>query len=179
MIIGKGSASFGLVRDLAVRLPLMVLPKWMDQGSYPIAIDDVVYAIVRALEIDVTASTCFELPGPEWITHRQVLEQAASILGTKMVRRRLPWLSPRGAARLLGFISRERRTVIDELVEGLPSDLTPMGDSLWQYLGESPKRSVVSAMLAALADETNATDPTPAAVERIVQRMSDLQQTES
>jgi hypothetical protein len=42
MIIGAGSASWTIVRDLAARLPAMVLPAWLAYRSEPVAVDDVV-----------------------------------------------------------------------------------------------------------------------------------------
>jgi uncharacterized protein YbjT (DUF2867 family) len=50
MIIGYGSLSFLIVRDLAARLPFMVLPRWLDSKTEPVAIDDVLVALVREIE---------------------------------------------------------------------------------------------------------------------------------
>jgi uncharacterized protein YbjT (DUF2867 family) len=172
MIIGKGSTSFNLVRDLAVRSPWLALPTWLDQGSCPVAIDDVVYAIVRALDLDLPEPCCFDLPGPEWLTHRALLERLSALVGTKILARPLPWISTRVAAKLLGLITRERASVVSELVAGLPSDLTPAGQNFWNVIGEAPACSVMSAILNALADETSLLDPSVATRERLVTRIS-------
>lgn len=50
MIIGAGSESWRIVRDLAARLPFMLLPRCLQNLSQPVAIDDVVAALVRALD---------------------------------------------------------------------------------------------------------------------------------
>jgi uncharacterized protein YbjT (DUF2867 family) len=50
MVVGAGSASWGMVRDLARRLPAMVLPRWLRNVSYPIAVEDVVKGLIAALE---------------------------------------------------------------------------------------------------------------------------------
>ncbi len=171
MIIGKGSTSFNLVRDLAVRTPLVALPKWMDRSSCPIAIDDVVYAIVRALDRDLPEGTCFDLPGPELLTHRELLSRVSSLVGTRILGRPLPWVPPRFAASLLGLITRERASVVNELVAGLPSDLRPSGRSFWEALGEAPACSIMTAILNALADETSAIAPSPAVRERVGDRI--------
>ena len=167
MIIGRGSASFNAIRDLAVRLPVLGLPPWLDNGSCPIAIDDVVYALTKAVEIDAPHCGCFDLPGPEWLTHRDLLSRLSSLLGTRVLERRLGWLSPALSARLLGIIGRERYPVIAELIQGLPADLTPSGVNFWTHIGQYPRRSLMNAMLDALADETCARQPSDATVERI------------
>jgi hypothetical protein len=48
MIVGHGSLSWLIVRDLAARLPVMVLPQWLKSRTQPVAIGDVVIALVRA-----------------------------------------------------------------------------------------------------------------------------------
>jgi uncharacterized protein YbjT (DUF2867 family) len=171
MIIGRGSTSFNLVRDLAVRTPLVALPDWLDHGSCPIAIDDVVYALIRALELDVTQGAYFDLPGPEWLSHRELLERISSLVGTRIIKRRLPLISTKFAARLLSLITREHPAIITELVEGLPSDLTPSGESFWSAIGEVPSRTVMSAILSALADETSKVEPSVATRERLTARV--------
>lgn len=172
MVIGRGSTSFGLIRDLAVRLPALALPPWMDRGSYPVAIEDVVYCIIRALELETTASECLELPGPEWVTHRELITRLAALLGTKMLTMRIPFLSTRRAARLLSLITARPSDLVGELVEGLPSDLTPTGVSIWERLGEIPVYSVTHAMLNALADETSRDSLSPAARARLQERVA-------
>jgi uncharacterized protein YbjT (DUF2867 family) len=56
MIIGNGSASWQIVRDLAMRLPAMLLPSWTASRTRPIALPDVVVALVRALTLPLSGS---------------------------------------------------------------------------------------------------------------------------
>jgi uncharacterized protein YbjT (DUF2867 family) len=56
MIVGAGSASWTIVRDLAARLPGMVLPAWLAHRSEPVAVDDVVAALVAGLRIALLAA---------------------------------------------------------------------------------------------------------------------------
>jgi uncharacterized protein YbjT (DUF2867 family) len=73
MIVGYGSASWGIVRDLAARLPAMVLPRWLRTRSQPVAIDDVIVALASGLRLPLTASQSYDLPGPEVMTYRETL----------------------------------------------------------------------------------------------------------
>lgn len=72
MIVGCGSESFRIVRDLVARLPVMVLPCWSRSLSQPVAIADVVHAIVQALRIElkVRSSPVYGIPGPEPLSAR-------------------------------------------------------------------------------------------------------------
>ena len=42
IIIGSGSASFEIIRDLVEKLPIMVTPKWVKTKTQPIGIADVI-----------------------------------------------------------------------------------------------------------------------------------------
>ena len=75
MVIGKRSASFQVVRDLAQRLPVMILPRWLKSRTRPVALDDVVAALIAAAELELDASAWFDLPGPEILSGRQILDR--------------------------------------------------------------------------------------------------------
>ena len=77
MIIGQRSRSWLFVRDLAARLPVMVLPAWLRSRTQPVAIDDVVAALVGALDVALPESASFDLPGPDVMTGRQILDETA------------------------------------------------------------------------------------------------------
>ena len=64
MIIGNGSASWSIVRDLAMRLPAMILPSWTASRTCPIALEDVVVALVRALELPLPQERLVRHPRP-------------------------------------------------------------------------------------------------------------------
>src|SRR5512140_3049373 len=80
MIVGHGSLSWLIVRDLAARLPVMVLPRWMKSRTQPVAIDDVVVALVRALDLPLTANAWFDTPGPDTLSGKEILEETARVL---------------------------------------------------------------------------------------------------
>jgi len=170
MIVGHGSASFTLVRDLVVRLPALLLPSWLEQPSRPIAIDDVVAALLDALDLGRTDSACFDLPGPECITHLAFIERVARLVGTRCASRQLRALTPYRAGRLLERLSSVPVPVTRELVRGLDCNLTSTLTSFWDVSGTSPLRPLGLAILDALKDETDPARPSSATRRRIVER---------
>src|SRR5664280_1820405 len=52
IVLGAGSLSFELMRQLVVRLPVMVTPRWVKTRSQPIAVTDVVAYLVGVLTAD-------------------------------------------------------------------------------------------------------------------------------
>jgi uncharacterized protein YbjT (DUF2867 family) len=129
MIIGDGGESWTIVRDLALRLPVMILPKWLRHRSQPIAIDDVTYALRRALELDLPdeARVVEALPGPEVLSGRAILERIAALRGIRPWILEVPLLSPRLSSHWIALVTRADARVARELVEGLSSDLLAPG----------------------------------------------------
>lgn len=138
MIIGEGSASWTMVKDLAARLPAMLLPRWLRNCSYPVAIDDVIFGLVAALFYKGTDSRVFELPGPERISHRDVLRRVASLLGHTRPMLNVPVLSPRLSSYWIALVTRVNLDLAKELVEGVRYDLEPQEDVLWDRLTREP-----------------------------------------
>ena len=55
MIIGPGSASYDILEHLVKRLPVMIVPRWLDTKTQPIALSDVVRALADAAERETRA----------------------------------------------------------------------------------------------------------------------------
>ena len=172
MVIGEGSASWRIVRDLAMRLPAMILPRWLGSRTRPVALDDVLVALVAAAELPLAASAWFDLPGPEVLTGRQILERIAALRGRRVPAIEVPLLSPRLSAMWLRLITRADYTLARELVLGLGSDLLPEDDRFWELIGHTRLIGFDEAARRALAGEPSAAgvrDRVARAEERLVE----------
>jgi uncharacterized protein YbjT (DUF2867 family) len=176
MIVGAGSLSWLMVRDLAARLPAMVLPRWLCSRTQPVAIDDVVAALVAALHVPLPggASAVYDLPGPDCLTGREILERTAGVMG---LRRPLvveaPFVTPRLSAHWVRLVTRADWSVARELVLGLESDLLASEPPFWERIAPRPLLSFDESARRALDAEATAMPVTGAgrAVERIVARL--------
>lgn len=170
MIVGHGSLSWLIVRDLAARLPLMILPAWLRSLTQPIAIDDVVVALRGALEVPGDASAWFDIGGPEALSGKQILDRTATALGV-----RRPWtvavpvLTPRLSSLWVRFVTRARWSVAREVVVGLTRDLLAHDDRFWSLIGHEQRLPFAEAARSALAAETAETPASGAwaVVERV------------
>lgn len=153
MIVGAGGASFVIVRDLGMRLPAMVLPRWLENRSQPIAIDDVVWALVRALELPDEQAGCYDLPGPETLTGREILLRIASRRGMKPAVVGVPLVTPHLSYYWIWLVTRADRRVARELVEGLRHDLLARGPSFWALFPQHHLVPFDRAVDVALAEE--------------------------
>ena len=154
MIVGHGSLSWLIVRDLAARLPFMVLPRWLKSRTQPVAIGDVVIALVRALELPRAASAWFDLPGPATLSGKEILEETARAMGLPRPRMvEVPLLSPRLSSLWVRFVTRARWSVAREVVVGLTEDLLARDDRFWQLVGQPHRSSFAEAARRALDAE--------------------------
>jgi uncharacterized protein YbjT (DUF2867 family) len=126
MIVGPGSASWQVVRDLALRLPAVVLPAWSRTRTRPVAIDDVVAALVAALSAPLPpGGAVADLPGPDELTVREILERVAAQRGRALPALEAPVPAPRLSTVWLKLVSDADWRVVRELVQGLAHDLLP------------------------------------------------------
>ena len=154
MIIGPGSLSYVIVRDLAARLPFMILPRWLDSRTEPVAIDDVLVAIVRGLEMPLPESMALDLPGPEILSGREILLRTAAALGLRRPAFvRVPVLTPRLSSFWVRFVTRAEWRVAREIVVGLTSDLLARDRSYWNRIGHGELVPFDAAVRAAEAGQ--------------------------
>ena len=154
MIVGHGSLSWLIVRDLTARLPFMVLPRWLKSRTQPVAIDDVVLALVRAIELPLGASAWFDIPGPVTLSGKEILKETAGVMGLRhpsMIE--VPLLSPRLSSHWVRFVTRAQWSVAREVVVGLTEDLLARDDHFWELIGHPHRSSFAEAAKRALDAE--------------------------
>lgn len=154
MIVGHGSLSWLIVRDLAARLPVMVLPQWLKSRTQPVAIGDVVIALVRALELPLATSASFDLPGPLALSGKEILEETARVMGLSHPRMiEVPLLSPRLSSLWVRFVTRAKWSVAREVVVGLSDDLLARDDRFWRLIDHPTRLTFAEAVRVALSAE--------------------------
>lgn len=152
IIIGDGSASFDVIRQLGSRLPFMITPKWVRTPCQPIAIDDVIAYLVGVLDVPATAGNTFEIGGPEVFTYQEILAKVTErILGFRPLIIPVPVLTPKLSAYWIGLVTDVSTSVATPLIHGLknsvvvndtrirtfvPIELTPFDEAVEKALGE-------------------------------------------
>jgi len=132
MVIGAGSASWRIVRDLAARLPVMVLPRWLSSVSAPIGVDDAVAALVDAYALPEEQVGCYDIPGPEVLSAAEILMRVSRLRGTRPVTIGVPLITPRLSSLWIQLVTRADGHLARELVEGLTSDIVPSQTTFWE-----------------------------------------------
>jgi uncharacterized protein YbjT (DUF2867 family) len=168
MIIGPGSASWQIVRDLSLRLPFMVLPRWLESKLRPIDLRDVIRALVAARAVPLATSEWYDLPGPETLSCQEILLRIAALSGRRVPYVRVPLLTPGLSALWLKLVTRANYPLARELVMGLVEDLLPRDEGFWDVLGDRPTYSFDDAARDALATEGKASSALGALEEALV-----------
>lgn len=174
MIIGSGSAGWRIVRDLAARLPAMILPAWTRSRTQPVGIGDVVEALVAALELDDEGSAWFDIPGPETMTVAEILRRTANLMGNDPVVFDVPVLSPRISSYWLKFVTGTDSRLARALVEGLRHDLLAESDAYWKRIGHEQLVSFDEAARRAMEPTDS---PAGQVLERLVHSVTSLRRS--
>lgn len=149
IIVGAGSASFEMVRQLVSRLPVMITPKWVRTPSQPIAIADVIEYLRRAIETPETAGETIEIGGPEVLSYQEMMERTAEAAGRHLTVIPVPVLTPKLSVYWIDLMTDTPKHISHPLIEGLrnpvvvtndraekllPMELTPFDEALERAL---------------------------------------------
>lgn len=155
VIVGDGSASFEIIRQLAARLPVMVTPRWVRTECQPIFVDDVIAYLVGVLDAPAAAGGVYDIGGPDVLTYEEVLRRTREALGGRLFVVPVPVLTPRLSARWVRLVTDVPRGVVDPLVDGLrtpvvaddaairelvPIELTPFDEAVRTALARRDDR---------------------------------------
>jgi uncharacterized protein YbjT (DUF2867 family) len=172
MIVGSGSASWSIVRDLAARLPAMVLPGWLSHRSQPVALDDVIAALSHAGSAALSPGETWDLPGPEALSGVEILLRIAALLGRRPLMVRVPFVSPRLSSHWIRLVTRVDYRLAAELVEGLTGDLLARNAAFWSQSGLPAPRAFDDAARAALAEDARQLSPAARQLERFAKLLT-------
>lgn len=133
IIVGSGSSSFEIIRDLVEKLPIMVAPKWLNTRTQPIAVRDVLSFLSKAKDRIELYNTSYDIFGPEILTYKQMLLEFAQIRGLKRYIITVPIMTPKLSSYWLYFVTstsyRLATTLVDSMgiqIVGRPSNINQL-----------------------------------------------------
>jgi uncharacterized protein YbjT (DUF2867 family) len=139
MIIGSGSASFEILRYLVERLPIMVTPSWVKTESQPIAIADVLYWLVRCIDVPETTGRTLEIGGADVLAYRQLMQIMAEEL---KLRPRwiipLPVLTPRLSSAWISLVTPVSYRIARPLADGLRNRVIVTSNATQELMPHHP-----------------------------------------
>jgi uncharacterized protein YbjT (DUF2867 family) len=141
IIVGSGSASFEIIRDLVEKLPIMITPRWLKTKCQPIAIRNVIEILNGVIGNQQTYNKSYDIGGPDILSYKEMLLRFAKIRGLKRRIFIVPVMTPRISSYWLYFVTSTSYTLAKNLVNSMkvevickPNDLvTLLNISLIDY----------------------------------------------
>ncbi len=128
IIIGSGSASFEIIRNLVQKLPVLMTPKWVRNVTEPIGINDVIDYLYRAVHLDVEGNQVIDI-GSEQMSFREMMLRAAKVMGLKRSMIPIPLFTPRLSSYWLILLTPVPYGIAAPLVEGLKCETVKQNDN--------------------------------------------------
>lgn len=154
VIIGSGSTSFEIIRNLTEKLPIMTTPKWVHTKAQPIAVSDVLKYLHQSLYITTKENLKIDI-GSEQLTYKQMMERCAIALDLRRIIIPLPFLSINISSYWLNLFTPVPFTVAKALIEGLKSEVIIQNKNAEKYFPDIKPISFIDSVKEAV-DEIKA-----------------------
>ena len=140
VVIGSGSASFEMLRHLTERLPVMVVPKWVDTNIQPIAIRDVLRYLVGAADLPPDVNRELDIGGPDVLTYGDMMRRYAAVAGLPARRMlKVPVLSPSLSSHWVGLVTPVPGALARPLVESLRNTVVCREHDIVRHVPDPPE----------------------------------------
>ena len=138
IIVGSGSSSFEIIRDLCEKLPVMVTPSWVKTKCQPIAIRDVVMFLTGVIGKEECYNKSFDIGGPNIVSYKEMMMQYAEIRNLKLWIIDVPFLSPKLSSYWLYFVTSTSYKLAQNLVDSMRIEVITQDTRLQKLLNIKP-----------------------------------------
>ena len=155
IIVGSGSSSFEIIRDLCEKLPFMITPKWVLTKTQPIAIRDVISFLTGVIGNKDTYNDSFDIAGPDVLTYKEMLHQYAETRGFKNWIVTVPIMTPKLSSYWLYFVTSTSYKLASNLVDSMKMEVVAKDNRLQNLLNIKPYSYKEAIEMAFLKIEQN------------------------
>lgn len=148
IIVGSGSASFEIIRDIVEKLPMMITPKWLNTKSQPIGIRDVLTYLSGAIGKKALFNKSYDIFGPEVLTYKEMLLQFAEVRGLKRYIYTLPVLTPKLSSYWLYFVTSTSFQLASSLVDSMKVEVIGKASDINNHIEIMPMTYKTAVNLA-------------------------------
>lgn len=152
MVIGSGSLSFEIVRNLTERLPLMIAPRWLYTRSQPIAITDVIAYLMAAIDRSEVYGQIIEVGGSDVLTYHDMIKSYAAARGLRRFIIPVPLLTPHLSSYWVHFVTPVSASIIRPLILGLRNEMVVTEDLAQRLFPDIQPLSFDDALHRALGE---------------------------
>lgn len=135
IIVGSGSASFEIIRDLVEKLPVMITPRWLRTKCQPVAIRNVLDFLYGVMGYEKAFNKTFDIGGPDILSYRDMLLRFAEIRGLKRRIYVVPVMTPKISSYWLYFVTATSFPLAQNLVKSMKVEVICRPNTLAEELG--------------------------------------------
>ncbi|MES3018119.1 MAG: SDR family oxidoreductase [Bacteroidota bacterium] len=135
IIVGSGSASFEIIRDLVEKLPFMITPRWLKTRCQPIAIRNVVEFLYGVLGRKEVYNKSYDIAGPDILSYKDMLLRFAAIRKLKRKIVIVPLMTPKLSSYWLYFVTSTSYALAKNLVNSMKVEVIGKANNLAELLG--------------------------------------------
>lgn len=122
IIVGSGSVSFEMIRNLTERVPIMICPSWVFTRTHPIGIRNILAYLIDCLSVPESAGEIIEVGGADQMTYQDMLLKYAEVRGLDRIIIPVPVLTPRLSSRWVHLVTPIPKSIARPLIEGLRNE---------------------------------------------------------
>ncbi|MBN2130424.1 MAG: SDR family oxidoreductase [Sedimentisphaerales bacterium] len=152
VVVGAGSISFEMVRNLTERLPVMICPRWVYTRAQPIAVDDVLAYLTAALATPASAGETVEIGGADILTYGQMMTGYARVRALRRFLIPVPVLTPRLSSYWVHWVTPVGAAYARPLIEGLRNEVVVRNDKAATLFPDIRPANYETAVRQALAE---------------------------
>ena len=134
IIVGSGSASFEIIRDLVEKLPFMITPRWLKTKCQPIAIRNVIEFLIGTIGRSETYNESYDIGGPDILSYKEILLLFAKVRGLKRRIVIVPVMTPKISSYWLYFVTATSYTLAKNLVSSMKNEVICQPNDLAKLL---------------------------------------------
>ncbi len=155
IIVGSGSASFEIIRDLVEKLPLMITPKWLNTKCQPIGIRDVIEFLEKSLLNEKIYDQNFDIGGPDILSYKEMLLDFAKVRRLRRWIYTVPVMTPKLSSYWLYFVTSTSYKLATSLVESMKVEVVCRDNKINDILEVNPEKYIKTIQRAFLKIESN------------------------
>lgn len=138
IIVGSGSASFEIMRDIVEKLPIMITPKWLNTKCQPIGISDVITFLSSTILNSKTYNQDFDIGGPDILSYKEMLLEFGRMRNLKRFIITVPVMTPKLSSYWLYFVTSTSYKLAVALVNSMKIEVICRNDDINKLLGIEP-----------------------------------------
>lgn len=153
IIIGSGSASYEIIKNLVQNLPVIFIPRWAKTRCQPIAVRDVIKYLIGVLESDATVGRAFDIGGKDILTYESMIRTLVSLLGRKKLFVPVPFSNLTVYSYLASLLTPVPAPITMCLMAGLKNDVVCLDNAIRRVVPFEPLSYRESLVLAMTREE--------------------------